>query len=157
MGFIDDNTQTLTCPACGKEMKKYFLQDSNVNIDICLDGCGGIFFDNREFEKFDEKHENADEIFAILKDQKFIEVDQSKTRTCPLCDIPMVKHGSASEVEIDTCNICGGKFLDYGELEKIRNQKIQEPMVWAELLEEDKTPKGNKRRLFFEKFVKRFI
>ena len=87
MGFIDDNTQTLTCPACGKEMKKYFLQDSNVNIDICLDG----------------------------------------------------------------------KFLDYGELEKIRNQKIQEPMVWAELLEEDKTPKGNKRRLFFEKFVKRFI
>jgi Zn-finger nucleic acid-binding protein len=36
----------------------------------------------------------------------------------------MVKNTTKSggDVKIDDCYICGGKFLDYGELEKIRSE-----------------------------------
>ena len=61
-----DSHQTLRCPACGKEMQKVFVPSEGVNVDICVDGCGGIFFDNREFKMFDEQSENIDAIINAL-------------------------------------------------------------------------------------------
>jgi len=29
-------------------------------VDVCQNGCGGIWFDNFELEKVDEKHETLD-------------------------------------------------------------------------------------------------
>ena len=119
---MTDNKEILNCPACGKVMKKIFIQENNLNIDICVDGCGGVYFDNRELEKFDEKHKNADLILDEINDKKFISVDTKKERICPVCGATMMKQGAADgNVEIDICAFCGGKFLDYGELESIRN------------------------------------
>ena len=118
---MSDNKEVITCPACGNYMQKIFMPEASVNIDICLEGCGGILFDNREFQKFDEPHEKIDEILDAIKDKTFIKVDESETRTCPLCNVPMVKMGAGSAgVQIDVCNVCGAKFLDNGELQKIR-------------------------------------
>ena len=122
-----DNTKIINCPACGKEMEKVFIKGANVNIDICTDGCGGMLFDNRELEKFDEKHENADEILKKVAGKEFTPVDESKYRICPVCGAIMVKMGAAhGGVQIDVCNVCGAKFLDHGELEKIRNASDKE-------------------------------
>ena len=116
-----DTKHIITCPACNKPMTKVFMKEAGINVDICLDGCGGILFNNRELEKFDEEHENADEIFAAIKDKHFEPVNEQELRICTICDSPMVKQGSGVEgVEIDVCNVCGAKFLDNGELEKIR-------------------------------------
>ena len=118
---MSDNKQTINCPACSKEMVKVFDKEKGINIDICLNGCGGIFFDNREFEKFDEAHENVDEILNVIKGKDFAKVDDTEVRVCPICNVPMVKMGAgAGNVEIDVCNTCGAKFLDNGELEKVR-------------------------------------
>ena len=108
-------------------MEKVFIKDANVNIDICTEGCGGMLFDNRELEKFDEKHENADEILNKVAGKEFNPVDKSKYRICPVCGTIMVKMGAAhGGVQIDVCNKCGEKFLDHGELEKIRNTSDKE-------------------------------
>ncbi|MBR5555195.1 zf-TFIIB domain-containing protein [bacterium] len=117
-----DSLHTLVCPACGKEMKKIFVPDAGVNVDICVDGCGGIYFDNREFKKFDENAENIDEILEALEGKTFQEVDGSLLRHCPVCNAKMVKNFSSArgEVMIDECYACGGKFLDNNELQKIR-------------------------------------
>ena len=117
-----DNLKTIECPACHKEMAKIYVSSENINVDVCVDGCGGIYFDNREFKKFDEPKENIDEILNSLKDKTFIEVDETETRICPCCGSNMVKHfsGIKIEVTIDSCYNCGGVFLDRGELEKIR-------------------------------------
>ena len=40
-----DTYQSIRCPACGNVMKKVFIPSVGVNIDICADGCGGIYFD----------------------------------------------------------------------------------------------------------------
>lgn len=117
-----DTLKTLICPACGKEMEKVFIKDQGINIDICADGCGGIFFDNREFDSFDEQNEDITRIIEKLKGKKFTPVSANSARICPNCGAKMVKNHSSisNEVEVDDCYSCGGKFLDFGELEKIR-------------------------------------
>ena len=48
-----DNLELIECPACGKKMHKIYMPSAGVNLDVCVDGCGCIYFDNREFNKFD--------------------------------------------------------------------------------------------------------
>ena len=62
-----DNLKIIKCPACHKEMVKIFVSSVGVNIDICLNGCGGVFFDNKEFYSFDEQRENIYEIIQALE------------------------------------------------------------------------------------------
>ncbi len=122
--IMSDTLEAIHCPACGRKMEKLFIESANCNVDICIDGCGGIFFDNREFKKFDEQHENIDEILNAYKNNNYVKVNEDIPRTCPVCEKTMAKHFASSkhEVEIDECYSCGGIFLDFGELEKIRSQ-----------------------------------
>lgn len=154
-----DTKQTITCPACDKEMAKIYIKDANVNIDVCLDGCGGIFFDNRELEKFDEEHENADKILEAINGKNFETVEEKEVRICPICNVSMVKQGSGAEgIEIDVCNVCGSKFLDNGELIKIRemiNDKEFQDKVNSEVdnyINENKYIPGGKIAQMWTKF-----
>ena len=117
-----DSTKTLKCPACGEEMEKVYVERAQCFIDVCTNGCGGIFFDNREFKKFDEDAESIDEIKAALEGKTFKSVDASYKRFCPACGMKMMKNSTSikGEIIVDDCYSCGGKFLDYGELDKIR-------------------------------------
>lgn len=119
-----DTTETIKCPACQKIMEKVFMSKAGVSLDICTNGCGGIYFDNREMKHFDKPEKDIDEIIKVVEGKKFIEVDDKLPRICPVCGHNMVKNYSSSsqEVLIDECYICGGKFLDHGELTKIRAQ-----------------------------------
>lgn len=121
---MTDTYQTLICPACGKAMKKVFLEDQGFIVDVCLDGCGGIWFDNRELKEVDEKDDNILELTEAYKGKTFSKVDKSDTRECPLCHKKMVKNcvSAKQEISIDECYTCGGKFLDYNELEQMRAQ-----------------------------------
>ena len=169
---MSDNKLTIDCPACGKEMVKVFDENNGINIDICLNGCGGMLFDNREFEKFDEAHENADEILNAIKDKVFEKVDDSKIRICPICKVPMVKMGAGNGgVEIDVCNTCGAKFLDNGELEKVREGAQADlgkvdamvNLLYQNNLKEvlgknaQKEIKTSPRRQFFENLVTKYL
>ncbi len=119
-----DSTKILRCPACGEEMEKIFVSSANCNVDICTKGCGGIFFDNREYQKFDEKHESIDEIKQALAGKTLKEVDKTFKRICPVCGMKMMKNSTSikRKIVIDECYSCGGKFLDYQELDEIRNE-----------------------------------
>lgn len=117
-----DNLDIIICPACQKEMVQVFVEELNANVDICVNGCGGIYFDNREYQHCDDKHECVDEIIEALKNKSFEKVDDNLVRNCPVCGTQMVKNYSSTkkQIQIDECYECGGKFLDKGELEKIR-------------------------------------
>lgn len=119
---MTDTTKVLTCPACGEKMEKIFVERANCNIDVCTNGCGGIFFDNREFKKFDEQAESIDELKKALDGKTFKSVDETYKRVCPACGMKMVKNSTSikGNVIVDDCYNCGGKFLDYKELDKIR-------------------------------------
>lgn len=119
-----DTLEIIKCPACGKNMEKVYIPAEGINIDICTEGCGGIFFDNREFDKFNEEHEDISVIEAKLRGKEFELTDENAVRNCPVCGAQMVKNKSAAkgDVKVDDCYSCGGKFLDYGELFKIREE-----------------------------------
>ena len=119
-----DTTKIINCPACGKEMTKIFMSKEGINIDICLNGCGGILFDNRELKKFDEYSENIDELKQAIQDKTFEQTDENKVRICPVCNTNMVKNSVSAKgnIIIDECYNCGAKFFDHGELIKMREE-----------------------------------
>ena len=120
-----DNMFENVCPACGKTMAKIFMKEQKVYLDVCLEGCGGIFFDNREFEKFDEAHEDITPLIEAYEGKTFTPVERTdEQRICPTCKYKMVKNFSSihKKIEFDECYGCGGRFLDYSELEAIRKE-----------------------------------
>ena len=121
---MHDTKEVLTCPVCGKEMKKIYSKENNLSVDICLDGCGGMFFDNQELKKFDEQNENIDFILEAIGDRKYSNSQTEKQINCPYCNAVMVKNFTdiAQNTEIDECYCCGGVFLNGGELLKIRSE-----------------------------------
>jgi Zn-finger nucleic acid-binding protein len=101
----------------------------DVKVDVCKGGCGGVWFDNYEIDKFDEAHESRGEPLLDVERRERIHVNHSKRRSCPKCSSTIlmrhfysVKH----EVEVDECPRCGGYWLDYGELGQIRSQYTTE-------------------------------
>ncbi len=119
-----NTTEIIACPVCGKDMEKVYSKDNTLCIDVCTNGCGGIFFDNRELKKVDEEKENIDFILEAIKDKEFKNTDSQEQLTCPLCNSIMVKNHTNFQggVEIDECYTCGGIFLNNGELQKIRQE-----------------------------------
>ncbi|MBR1775523.1 zf-TFIIB domain-containing protein [bacterium] len=166
---MTDTKFDINCPACGCKMQKIFVSGADVDIDICTDGCGGILFDNRELEKMDSAADNIDEILEVVGTKVFKTV-YDDIRNCPICNTPMVKMGAHnSGVTIDVCNVCGAKFLDNGELEKIRNsneeknEKIDElsNLIFQNdlhsIIGDNLNPKSSKIRSLFEKIVYKII
>ena len=116
----------MKCPACKKEM---IVEDfGGVKVDICKEGCKGIWFDWNELIKLDEKHEGFGH--ALKEALNYPRNNDSKRGQieCPKCGIPMQihKYQSAKEVNVDECYSCGGFFLDSGELNAIRDNFMSE-------------------------------
>jgi len=96
-----------------------------ISVDVCRNGCGGVWFDNFELQKVDEKHESAGESLLQIPKKPDIAVDHNQQRLCPKCENQkMMKHFMSvkREVELDECPACGGFWLDAGELGQIRRQ-----------------------------------
>jgi hypothetical protein len=96
-----------------------------VTVEACDGGCGGAWFDNFELRKFDEPHEAEGARLLNLKRDDAVTIDRSKQRPCPKCeDVIMLRHflSVKEEVEVDECPSCGGIWLDFGELARLRSQ-----------------------------------
>ena len=129
----------MKCPACGRELSK--MDASEVLVDACRGGCGGIWFDASELEKLDEPHEHAGEMLLDIERDPNVQVDLEKKRDCPKCDgVRMMRHlySPASQVVVDECGNCGGIWLDAGELYQIRafsdeDREAEADKVFSEL------------------------
>ncbi len=115
----------MKCPACFNELTEFKF--GGVAVDACAGGCAGIWFDAFELQKVDDQHEVPGEhLLRVQRDPK-LQVDHSRPRDCPRCDgIKLKRHffSARKQVEVDHCPNCGGYWLDDGELEKIRTEKV---------------------------------
>jgi len=117
----------MKCPACSSTLQE--VEAGEIKVDVCRNGCGGVWFDNFEFKKVDEQHESTGESLLEIDRNPNVTVDYSVKRQCPRCeDQPMLKHfvSAKREVEVDECPACGGIWLDTGELRSIRAQYATE-------------------------------
>ncbi len=98
-----------------------------VTVDACEGGCAGIWFDAFELQRVDDQNEIAGDKVLSLQRNPSLVVDAARKRECPRCDGIKLKRQFFSpklRVEVDHCPHCGGYWLDQGELEKIRADKL---------------------------------
>lgn len=113
----------MKCPRTGAHMKE--VEINKVKVDVS-EGCGGVWFDNFEFEKFDEVHECAgDKLVDLMASFSKKAPDLSQRLHCPRCpDTVLMRHFESplKKIQIDKCPSCGGIWLDAGELASFRKQ-----------------------------------
>ena len=120
----------MKCPVCGKEM---VTENFGVNVNVCENGCKGIWFDQAELAMLDEKNEGLGAALeAALRYPRHNDGQRGQIK-CPKCGIPMHTHKYKrdKEVNVDECYNCGGFFLDSGELTDIRNNYMSDAEVTA--------------------------
>ena len=114
----------MKCPRCDVDLAQVTIED--IQLDVCKDSCGGVWFDRFELQKMDEPHEFTDEnLIDVLAIESPVPYDSTLKRKCPKCeDTVMMRHffSVKKEVEVDHCPKCAGYWLDEGELFQIRKQ-----------------------------------
>lgn len=116
----------MNCPACGMSMVEEDF--GGVLVDVCKNGCKGIWFDWRELKNLDENHEGVGQALEeALESPRLNNADRGPLN-CPKCGLKMREHKykNAKEVNVDECYACGGFFLDSGELNQTRDSYMNE-------------------------------
>lgn len=116
----------MNCPACGLSMVEEDF--GGILVDVCKNGCKGIWFDWGELKELNENHEGVGRALEeALKSPRKNNTDRGPLN-CPKCGIKMREHKykNAKEVNVDECYACGGFFLDSGELKQIRDGYMNE-------------------------------
>lgn len=115
----------MKCIKCEGDL--VLVRVGEVEVDQC-DTCHGIWFDSGELAKIMGARdvEALRTRAAATKDaeKRRREADQ-KRASCPRCrgEGKLVQIASlTSDIHIDTCAICGGEWLDGGELAIVRNE-----------------------------------
>ncbi len=110
----------MNCPRCHTSLQE--MSNHNVKIDVCYNGCGGIWFDPRELKKMDEHHEADESFLQKLSQSQNKTVSTSEKLNCLSCnDQPMYRRFFSVKrvIELDECPQCAGMWLDAGELTHI--------------------------------------
>jgi hypothetical protein len=108
----------MKCVKCDGTLRRVDVED--VELDQC-EACSGIWFDSGELRRILGKR-SIERLRSMAKARK---EDDEKRATCPRCkgEGKLVQVTDLStEIHIDTCAVCGGQWLDGGELEILRGE-----------------------------------
>lgn len=110
----------MNCPKCEGVLRRAEVAD--IELDQC-DTCAGIWFDAGELPRIlDQKS-----VDALRRLPKTRVLDDAKRAKCPRCrgEGKLVQVASlTSDIHVDTCAVCGGQWLDGGELDVLRGDGI---------------------------------
>jgi Zn-finger nucleic acid-binding protein len=147
-----------TCPACKKKLEKVNVCD--VEVEACVNGCGGVWLDAAEIFRMDEEHEGFDDpvMQKLLAFDTPRDTDFRDKITCIKCGFKMRRreHREGSGIYVDECYGCGGIWLDGGELKAIRENPVvkrsneeREQMAreFAQRIQEEKRRRLEEERL----------
>jgi len=98
----------------------HLVRVGGVEVDQC-DTCSGIWFDSGELAKI----LGQKDVEALRTKAHASKEADSKRAICPRCKGAgkLVQIASlTSDIHIDTCAVCGGEWLDGGELSIVRNE-----------------------------------
>jgi uncharacterized protein len=110
----------MRCVKCAGQLVTVRIED--VDVDQCPQ-CGGIWFDAHELERV-LGQARVDPLLGRAPPEP--SHDERRGR-CPRCrgEGYLVQIRSrAAPIHVDTCAICGGKWLDGGELDLLRRRSV---------------------------------
>jgi uncharacterized protein len=110
----------MKCPRCSAAMETVLIEE--VQIDRCTK-CGGLWFD--EFELSDLKARKGSEKIDAGHVDKATQHSQMRI-ACPKCNTTMLRMVDAQQPHIwyETCDVCGGSFLDAGEFKDLKRHNL---------------------------------
>ena len=116
----------MQCPVCQKELVERDF--GGVKVDVCKDGCKGLWLGWMELGKLDQNNEGLGEALKEALEYPRNNADDRPRIKCPKCSVAMTRHKfqSAKEINVDECYQCGGFFIDSGELKAIRDNFMSE-------------------------------
>lgn len=112
----------MQCPACSNALRAF--ETGAITVDVCENGCGGMWFDQLELARLDEPHEAEGEALLDINVVIHAEPDPDQRRNCPKCEEQKMLrffYSPTQHVEVDHCPDCGGHWLDVGELAEVRS------------------------------------
>jgi Zn-finger nucleic acid-binding protein len=110
----------MKCVKCEGKLVQVRVDD--VDVDQC-DTCGGIWFDAHELERL----LRGKKLDPLLGRGHARPGDDERRGRCPRCKSEgyLVRMASRREqIHVDTCAICGGKWLDGGELDALHREGL---------------------------------
>lgn len=115
----------LSCPKCAAPME--LLPVGDVMIDRCT-LCRGIWLDRDEKEKLVASRKAAKAADAGAEDPPWPDLDTVRVVKCPRDGARMVPMSDLHQphVHFEQCSICGGVFLDAGELADLSEFTLRE-------------------------------
>ena len=118
----------MQCPVCENAMKEVVA--AGVTVEVCADGCGGMWFDRFEIDKFDNSNEQEGlQILEMCESASNSAARGPEKISCPKCEGQIMRqflYSAADSVEVDECPSCAGMWLDAGELASIRQKFASE-------------------------------
>ena len=113
------------CPDCHVSLRPITYE--GIEIETC-DTCGGDFLDSHELGKIVQIRQvkfNEQELQSIAQAEPITGVPVAEVDNpviCPKCVQAMdpINYGHDSGIIIDRCALCGGFWLDAGELQKVQ-------------------------------------
>ena len=117
----------MKCPVCTNTLHSF--DAGSFTVDICKDGCAGMWFDKGELDSCNEHNEPFPQELLRVKKSIDVVIDRSKTRVCPSCqsqEMTRVSLDPETNFEIDQCPKCEGHWLDVGELQHLRELEKEE-------------------------------
>lgn len=114
----------MRCVKCEGTLSPVRVDD--VDVDQC-DRCGGIWFDAHELERV----LGRGHFDALQKRGEPRPGDDERRGHCPRCrgEGYLVRiAGPSPRVHVDTCAVCGGKWLDGGELTELGRARNRNPV-----------------------------
>lgn len=114
----------MNCPTCNIPLSEVSIEQ--IQLDVCKEGCGGIWFDRFELQKMDEQHEFTDaNLLEVLSIESPANYDQSEKRECPKCKgIVMMKHFFSKKLKliiaqnVQVIGLTRGNYLKLGNNSK---------------------------------------
>src|SRR4051812_44106043 len=110
----------MRCPACNRTLAAVTIV--SVTVDVCREGCAGVWFDQGELRSLAGLTEDERRILFELTNRPTVIVQTSPTYRCPKCpDSVLMRHffSATSAVTVDECPTCAGIWLDSGKFQQI--------------------------------------
>jgi Zn-finger nucleic acid-binding protein len=117
-GSDEGEERAMNCVKC--EGKLHQVEVDEVIVDQC-DVCSGIWFDSGELSRV-LGMKSAEMLAGLAEPSR---ADDAKRAKCPRCrgEGKLVQVASMTrDIHIDTCSVCGGQWLDGGELSILRQK-----------------------------------
>jgi Zn-finger nucleic acid-binding protein len=123
---VDEDTRNelIECPKCRGRMARHTTED--LSVDRC-GACGGLWLDALELSRILER---PVEVKALDKGRQpnSGRMDEMRQINCPREGSPMVAMRDVRQphVRYEQCSVCGGLFLDAGELRDLADYDLAE-------------------------------